>query len=77
MEVEEAAAPHSCTDLIHDDTAEGIEALPGERRFQQAPPAGAQRAADDVRLQDDVCLHFLGVHPNLQAQHDTLVKIQP
>lgn len=77
MEVQEAAVPHSCTDLIHDDTAEGIEALPGESRFQQVPPAGAQRAADNVRLQDDVCLHFLGVPPNLQAQQDTLVKIQP
>lgn len=76
-EVEEAAVPNSFTDLIHDDTAEGIEPLPWEGRFQQAPPAGAQRAADDVRLQDDVCLHFLGVPPNLQAQQDTLVKIQP
>lgn len=76
-EVEEAAVPNSFTDLIHDDTAEGIEPLPWEGWFQQAPPAGAQRAADDVRLQDDVCLHFLGVPPNLQAQQDTLVKIQP
>lgn len=70
-EVEHAVVLNSFTNLIHNDTAERIKSLPTKSGFQQTSSTCAQCAADDVGLQDDTCLYFLRVPPNLQVQQDT------
>lgn len=70
--MEQAASLNSFTDLIHDDTAKRIKSLPPKRMFHEISSACAQRAADYVGLQDDICLYFLRVSPNLQVQQDTM-----
>lgn len=72
LEVEHAVVLNSFTDLIHNDTAERIKSLPPKSRFQQTSSTGAQCAADDVGLQDDIRLYFLRVPPNLQVKQDTM-----
>lgn len=54
------------TDLIDDNAAEGDAPLPAEGRLKQQAAAGAQRAADDVRFQDDDALGLLWASLNLR-----------
>lgn len=54
------------TDLIDDDAAEGDAPLPSEGRLEQQAATGAQRAADDMRLQDDDALGLLWASLNLR-----------
>lgn len=66
------ASERAPTDLINNDTTKGDAPLPSESGLKQETATCAQRAADDVRLQDDGVLGFLWASLNLGQQKTTL-----